>query len=104
MTVNELNWWYAYNLVCYLKPERDNFFNSTQLSAWCDKSPNQLMVDFFSKKYDKEYQAKKDKVLFDELTEMSEKVATTGKTELDLRAEESPDRLHEDGDPGCQRK
>ena len=73
MTVNELNWWYAYNLVCYLKPERDNFFNSTQLSAWCDKSPNQLMVDFFSKKYDKEYQAKKDKVLFDELTEMSEK-------------------------------
>ena len=31
------------------------------------------MVDFFAKKHDKEYQAKKDKVLFDELTEMKAK-------------------------------
>jgi hypothetical protein len=73
MTVNELNWWYAYNLVCYLKPERDNFFNSTVLSVWCDKSPNQLMVDFFAKKYDKDWVKKEDKKLFDELTEMKAK-------------------------------
>lgn len=73
MTVNELNWWHAYSLICYLEPEREAFFNTRIIKTWSESSWSECFPDFFAKKYDKDWQKAEDDKIRKELEELEAK-------------------------------